>query len=70
MRPLFFDATVDPMVTQKTPEGGKDILQASANNVYRGVSMADLKEWVGERAQAGRAVPKGFPRSNRFGPAF
>ena len=43
MRPLFFDATVDPMVTQKTPEGGRDILQASSNNLYRGVSMADLK---------------------------
>jgi dipeptidyl-peptidase-3 len=43
MGPLFFDATVDPMVTQKTPEGGRDILQASANNLYSGVSMADLK---------------------------
>jgi dipeptidyl-peptidase-3 len=43
MRPLFFDASVDPMVTQKTPERGKDILQASANNMYSGVSMADLK---------------------------
>ncbi|MEZ5417480.1 MAG: hypothetical protein R2708_09055 [Vicinamibacterales bacterium] len=43
MRPLFFDASVDPMVTQKTPEGGRDILQASANNMYAGVSMADLK---------------------------
>jgi dipeptidyl-peptidase-3 len=43
MRPLFFDAKVDPMVTQKTPEGGKDILQASANNLYSGVAMADLK---------------------------
>ena len=32
--------------------------------------MSDLKEWVGERAQAGRVVPKGFPRSNRFGPGF
>ena len=41
--PRFFDATVDPMVTQKTPEGGKDILQASANNLYAGVSTADLK---------------------------
>ena len=41
--PRFFDATVDPMVTQKTPEGGKDILQASANNLYSGVSTADLK---------------------------
>jgi len=30
----------------------------------------ELSEWVGERAQAGRLAPKGFPRSNRFGPAF
>ena len=43
MRPLFFDAQVDPMVTQKTPEGGKDVLQASSNNLYSGVSTADLK---------------------------
>ncbi|MBF0168401.1 MAG: DNA topoisomerase IV subunit A [Alphaproteobacteria bacterium] len=26
----------------------------------------DLKQWVGERAQAGRLPPNGFPRSNRF----
>jgi topoisomerase-4 subunit A len=30
-------------------------------------SMAELKEWIGERAQAGRIRPDGFPRSNRFG---
>ena len=30
----------------------------------------DLKDWVGVRAQAGRLAPKGFPRSNSFGPAF
>jgi topoisomerase-4 subunit A len=30
----------------------------------------ELAEWVGERAQAGRVAPKGFPRSNKFGPAF
>jgi dipeptidyl-peptidase-3 len=42
MRPLFFDATVDPMVTQKTPDGGKDMLQESANNLYSGVSMGDV----------------------------
>jgi topoisomerase-4 subunit A len=29
-------------------------------------NVTDLKEWVGERAQAGRLPPKGFPRSNRF----
>ncbi|MDH4981064.1 DNA topoisomerase IV subunit A [Hyphomicrobium sp. D-2] len=31
---------------------------------------ADLKEWVGQRAQSGATVPKGFPRSNSFGPSF
>ena len=30
-------------------------------------SMKQLKDYVGERAQAGRKVPKGFPTSGRFG---
>src|SRR5687768_7024328 len=41
--PMFFDPSVDPIVTNKTPGPGKDILQASANNLYSGVSLADLK---------------------------
>lgn len=28
--------------------------------------VTDLAEWIGERAQAGRLPPKGFPRNNRF----
>jgi dipeptidyl-peptidase-3 len=40
--PVFFDATVDPIVTNKTPGAGKDILAASANNLYVGVTMKDL----------------------------
>jgi dipeptidyl-peptidase-3 len=43
LQPMFFDAAVDPIVTNKTPGAGKDILQASANNLYSGVSLADLK---------------------------
>jgi topoisomerase-4 subunit A len=27
----------------------------------------NLRDWLGERAQAGRLPPNGFPRSNRFG---
>ena len=27
----------------------------------------DLKEYIGERAQAGRMVPKGFPKNGKFG---
>ena len=29
-------------------------------------TITDLAEWIGDRAGAGRIVPKGFPRSNRF----
>jgi topoisomerase-4 subunit A len=31
------------------------------------VSGADLKEWIGNRTEAGRLPPKGFPKTNRFG---
>jgi topoisomerase-4 subunit A len=31
-------------------------------------SMDDLRDWLGDRAQAGRQPPPGFPRSNRFSP--
>jgi topoisomerase-4 subunit A len=31
-------------------------------------SVTDLKDWLGERGQAGRLPPKGFPRNNRFSP--
>ena len=40
--PLFFDPDFEPIVTSKTPGAGRDILQASANNLYAGVTMADL----------------------------
>lgn len=43
MRPWFFDASVDPVVTSKTPGNGQDILTASANNLYAGVTMKDLQ---------------------------
>ena len=42
LRPMFFDPSVDPSVTTKTPPDGLDILQASANNLYTGVTMEDL----------------------------
>jgi dipeptidyl-peptidase III len=44
--PFFFDADVDPTVTSKTPPPGTDILAASANNLYVGVTMADLDGFV------------------------
>ena len=32
--------------------------------------MKELKDWQGDRAQAGRIAPQGFPKSNRFGEAL
>jgi topoisomerase-4 subunit A len=32
--------------------------------------FAELRDWLGQRAQAGRLAPRGFPKSNKFGPAF
>ena len=43
LRPKFFDPAVDPIVTNKTPGPGKDILAESANNLYVGVTLPDLK---------------------------
>jgi topoisomerase-4 subunit A len=34
------------------------------------LTMAELRDWLGQRAQSGRLAPKGFPRSNKFGPSF
>lgn len=31
-------------------------------------SLDELRDWVGDRAAAGRLAPPGFPRSNRFAP--
>jgi topoisomerase-4 subunit A len=31
-------------------------------------SVAELRDYIGERGQAGRLRPKGFPRSNKFAP--
>ena len=43
LQPNFFDPKVDPIVTSKTPPAGKDILTASSNNLYVGVTMKDLE---------------------------
>ena len=43
LAPMFFDPSFAPAVTRKTPEAGRDILSASFNNLYAGVSMADLQ---------------------------
>src|ERR1700680_4953705 len=43
LKASLFDANFEPLITAKSPRGGLDILQASANNFYFGVTLADLK---------------------------
>jgi dipeptidyl-peptidase-3 len=43
LKASIFDAAFEPLITTKSPPPGQDILQASANNFYRGVTLEDLK---------------------------
>jgi dipeptidyl-peptidase III len=43
LRGPFFDKDFEPVVTNKTPGPGADILASSANNLYVDVTMADLE---------------------------
>jgi len=75
LRPMFFDPNVDPIVTNKAPGPGKDILLASANNLYSGVSMADLKGFDEKHGLNSRLVKKDgklaeevYKADGRYGP--
>ena len=46
LRPSLFDPNFEPMITAKSPRAGQDILQASSNNFYSGVTLADLKNFM------------------------
>jgi dipeptidyl-peptidase-3 len=43
LRASLFDPNFEPSITTKSPQGKLDFLQASANNFYSGVSLADVK---------------------------
>jgi dipeptidyl-peptidase-3 len=56
LRPSLFDGNFEPTITAKSPQGNRDILQASANNFYQGVSLADLKGFQEKYALNSRLV--------------
>jgi len=43
LKASLFDPNFEPLTVAKSPRGGLDILQASANNFYSGVKLSDLK---------------------------
>ena len=44
-------------------EQGLEVTTGSKSRVY---AKAELKDWIGQRAQAGRLPPQGFPRSGKI----
>ena len=45
LRASLFDPDFEPMVTAKSPRAGQDIIQASSNTFYEGVTLADLNDF-------------------------
>jgi dipeptidyl-peptidase III len=43
LKASLFDPNFEPMITAKSPIGGKDTIQASSNTFYQGLSLDDLK---------------------------
>jgi len=56
LRPSLFDPSFEPSATAKTPPPGKDILQASSNTFYQGVTLADLKDFRQQHPLNSRVV--------------
>jgi dipeptidyl-peptidase-3 len=46
LKPSLFDPDFEPSMTAKAPRAGLDILQASSNNFYSGVTLADLTKFT------------------------
>ena len=55
---MFFDPDFEPMVTSKTPGEDQDILESSANNLYVGVTMADLEGFEEQHQLNSRLVKR------------
>lgn len=45
LKSSLFDPQFEPMITAKSPQGGKDILQSSSNTFYSNASLEDLKSF-------------------------
>ena len=57
LKASFFDPDFQPMTTAKSPQGGKDIVESSANTFYgAGVTLTDLKDFKAKYPLNSRVV--------------
>jgi dipeptidyl-peptidase-3 len=58
LQDAFFNPSADLLVTNKAPGDGRDILEASANNLYESVTMEDLAEFKERHGLNSRLVKR------------
>jgi dipeptidyl-peptidase-3 len=58
LAPILFDPAVDAVLTNKSPRPGEDILEASANNLYVNVRMADFETFTERNGLNSRLVKR------------
>lgn len=56
LRASFFDPDFEPMITAKSPRAGQDIIQASSNTFYQGVTLAELEQFHGANPLNSRVI--------------
>jgi hypothetical protein len=56
LRASLFDPAFEPTTTAKTPPAGQDIISASSNTFYRGVTLQDLKGFRDQHPLNSRVV--------------
>ena len=56
LRASLFDANFEPMLTAKNPSSRLDVIQASSNTFYEGVTLAELKDFKDKHALNSRVV--------------
>jgi acetylglutamate kinase len=57
------DGGISDLKTFKAEDG---LTWTDSSNRTFTKSVGELTEWIGDRAQAGRQPPNGFPRNNKF----
>ena len=62
----LFDPTFESMEVAKSPTGGKDVIQASSNTFYPGLSLDDLKGFQDKYALNSRVVRDADGRLTEF----
>ncbi|MBW8874490.1 MAG: peptidase [Acidobacteria bacterium] len=58
LRTPLFDPNFEPNITEKNPPAGEDILTASSNNYYQGVTLKDLTGFVEKHPLNSRLVKR------------